>query len=156
MTDLPPGRILAIALRTAPKGPMREVPSAEVLAGRGLVGDLRVSPRRGITVLSREQWQETMAELGVDLPWHTRRANVFVEGVPLPQTVGKRIALGDVVLEVLGETRPCELMDEQYAGLQDALKPALRAGVHGRVLQGGTIRVGDNVITIRADSTTAH
>jgi MOSC domain-containing protein YiiM len=36
-------------------------------------------------------------------------------------------------------------MESQQAGLRDALKPNFRGGVHGEVLTGGTIHVGDAV-----------
>jgi len=119
--------------------------AARVLAGRGLEGDQRRTAHRAVTVLSLEQWQETMAALGADLPPQARRANVIVSGVDLPSSLGKQLRLGDVVLEIVGETRPCHVMDDAHAGLKDALAPGLRAGVHGRVVTEGDIRVGDAV-----------
>lgn len=119
--------------------------AARVHAGRGLEGDQRRTAHRAVTVLSLEQWRETMAELQVDLPLSTRRANVIVSGLDLPSSVGKHLRLGAVTLEIVGETRPCGTMDEAYQGLKDALAPKLRAGVHGRVVAEGEIRVGDAV-----------
>ena len=34
-----------------------------------------------------------------DLPWHTRRANVLVEGLVMTDLIGKTVQIGDVVVE---------------------------------------------------------
>jgi MOSC domain-containing protein YiiM len=39
-------------------------------------------------------------------------------------------------------------MDEARKGLRRALEPDMRAGVWGRVLTGGTIRLGDRVLVV--------
>jgi MOSC domain-containing protein YiiM len=92
----------------------------------------------------REGWDAACRELGVELPWTTRRANLFVEGVPVPAE-GKRLVIGSLVLEVTQETEPCQLMEAAHRGLRAALTPEWRGGVCCRVVQGGTIRVGDRV-----------
>jgi MOSC domain-containing protein YiiM len=139
-------RVLAIALRTAMAGPMQLVEEADGAVDAGLSGDLPVKPDRGVTLLSNEQWQETLADLKVDLPWHTRRANVLIEGVRMGDLLGKTVRLGAMRLEVTGETEPCALMDFLHDGLMHALKDDCRAGVLCRVLNGGMIRVGDTLV----------
>jgi MOSC domain-containing protein YiiM len=141
----PEGKIVAIAVRTEKLGPMREIERAEAALGGGIAGDVPVKPQRGVTLISREQWDETMAELHADLPWHTRRANVLVEGLNLSELVGLVVRLGDVELHIHGETKPCGLMDQFYDGLQTALAPDMRAGVHGQVIAAGTFAVGDSI-----------
>ena len=145
MTEREKPKVLAIAVRTVKEGPMREVESVEVAEQGGLVGDLPVTPERGVTLIDRAQWQETIDELNVDLPWHTRRANVLTEGLEMASLIGNTIHLGSIELEVIDETRPCALMDRIQPGLRQVLKPDCRAGVHGRVIKGGTLRVGDAI-----------
>ena len=53
--------------------------------------------------------------------------------------------IGNVILEITGETTPCQLMDENYPGLQKALEPNWNGGVTCRVIKGGEIKKGDNV-----------
>jgi MOSC domain-containing protein YiiM len=53
--------------------------------------------------------------------------------------------LGDAVLEVTGETDPCERMEEAQAGLFQALAPEWRGGVTCRVIANGTIHVGMDI-----------
>ncbi|MBW7907012.1 MAG: MOSC domain-containing protein [Phycisphaerae bacterium] len=142
----PIGAVLAMALRTAVNGPMQEVREAVVVADGGLAGDLRSSPERGVTLISAPQWKQVCEELGVKLPWHTRRANVLLDVDRLAPLAGRRLRLGEVELDVLSETKPCGLMDQQHAGLRNALRPEWRGGVCCRVLKGGILRVGDAVV----------
>lgn len=137
--------VLGIAIRTSKNGPMREVDSAEVVAGGGISTDLPVSRSRGLTLLASEQWSEVRKELDAPLPWHTRRANVLVEGLKLGDLIGRRLKLGEIEFEVINETEPCGLMDQLHAGLREALKPECRGGVHGCVVRGGTLRIGDSI-----------
>ncbi len=102
-------------------------------------------PDRGISLISHPQWQEAMKEMGLDLPWHTRRANVLVDAPSLEHLVGKTIALGTIRVEITMECTPCGLMDKFQPGLKAALKPDFRGGVLGRIVQGGTFGVGDFV-----------
>lgn len=138
-------KVLGIAVRSAKNGPMREVVATNATVDAGLDGDLKVESDRGVTFISAVQWRETMQELGVDIPWHTRRANVLVDAARLATWIGQTVRIGPVTLDIKGETRPCGLMDEFQPGLRNALKPECRAGVHGRVITGGTIRVGDEI-----------
>ncbi|MDZ4859303.1 MAG: MOSC domain-containing protein [Candidatus Hydrogenedentes bacterium] len=139
------GRVAAIAVRTEKLGPMREIPHATAAFGAGIDGDVAVKAQRGITFISREQWDDAMQELDADLPWHTRRANVLVEGIDLSNLIGLVVRMGGVEVHIHGETEPCGLMDQLFDGLQAALKPDMRGGVHGQVIQGGAFAVGDYV-----------
>ena len=92
------------------------------------------------------------AELGKDLPWTTRRANLLVDGIALPQAAGDVIEIGDVKLKVELETDPCSRMEEQFAGLKQALTPDWRGGVCCTVLSGGTVAIGDSVSIRQSDA----
>jgi MOSC domain-containing protein YiiM len=123
-----------------------ETEMAEVGVADGVKGDVRGStPGRQVTVLFREGWERACGELGVaPLPWVARRANLLVEGVAVPRE-GGRLRIGNLVLEVTGETKPCRLMEAAHRGLRQALAPDWRGGVCCRVVQGGTIHLGDAV-----------
>ncbi len=145
MSEQQTGKIEAIAIRTEKEGPMQLIDEATVAVAGGIEGDLPSSPHRGVTFISAEQWDETTGELNVDIPWHTRRANVLVRGLKLAESFDCMLEIGDVRIRVEGETHPCGLMDRLQPGLKDALKPQVRAGVHGRVLHAGTFSVGDEI-----------
>lgn len=145
LADQRVSKVLGLALRSAPRGPMREVHEVTAVANAGLVDDVASRPDRGVTFLSAAQWRDVQRELGTDIPWHTRRANVLVDLDGLSAWIGHTIRVGSVVVQVLAETKPCDLMDRMHPGLKAALAPELRGGVHGRIVQGGRIAVGDAI-----------
>ena len=124
---------------------MDPVDTAELVAGRGLRGSADQGRRRQITIISESAWDEAVEELGVAVDPSSRRANVMLRGIDLEDSRGKTLKLGDCVVRVFGETRPCERMDETQYGLRAALRPRWRGGVFGEILEGGTIHVGDAV-----------
>ena len=134
-----------IAVRGASRAPMREVQEASVTVTDGIVEDYRGTGLRQVTFIDAGQWRQVVGELGVDLPWHTRRANLLVDGLDLPATVGSRLRIGECLFEIHGETEPCERMDELQAGLRAGLAPEMRGGVWGKVLESGHLRVGQSV-----------
>lgn len=140
------GKIVAIAIRTEKNGPMREIESVRVKADGGLDGDVTASADRGVTMISQKQWREVIGELGADLPWHTRRANLLIDAGPLGEWIGKRLRIGDIEVDITQEVKPCGLMDELHDGLRDTLKPDGRGGIGGRIIKDGSIRVGDLVV----------
>lgn len=140
------GTLLGIARTTELRGPMEELSSASIAVEDGISGDARGrKPGRQVTVLFRDGWEEACKEVAVLLPWVTRRANLYVDGLERPQAAGGRIVIGEVILEVTQETDPCQLMERAQAGLYRALGPDWRGGVCCRVVQGGKIAIGDAV-----------
>lgn len=139
--------LCGIAIRARPKAPMEARERALVTPERGVDGDFRGRPgKRQVTVLSRESWATACAELGEDLPWMTRRANLFVSGVEFtPADVGSTLRVGDLVLQITCETDPCERMNQARPGLRAALDPDWRGGVCCRVIAGGEITLGQRV-----------
>lgn len=142
------GRIVAIARKPGRGEPMAPVERTHLTEDGTLAESARSHPRRGVTLLSEERWAEVAGELGVPLPWHTRRANVLVAGLELGELIGSRVRIGAAELDILGETEPCQNMDRQHPGLRAALVPDCRGGVHGRVLAAGDIAVGDRVVVV--------
>ena len=138
-------QIVGIALKEAKRALVREISSIEITVEEGLKGDFRgkggITRKRQVTVLSVQEWEKVCQELGMSLPWLTRRANLCVDGLTFgPEDVGKIICIGTTVeLEITGETKPCERMNEAYFGLKDALSIEWRAGVTCRVRKGGTV-----------------
>jgi MOSC domain-containing protein YiiM len=124
---------------------MQEQEEVEVTLPQGIVQDYQGTGLRQVTFLDVGQWQDVLNELGLDLPWHTRRANVLIEGLALPSAVGRRLQIGVCRFAIGGVTTPCGRMDEIQPGLRGILAPQLRGGVWGKVLQGGPLRVGDSV-----------
>jgi len=139
------GHLIAIARVPVKRGAVIPVTEASVGVDDGIAGDARgVRAGRQVTVVFREGWDAACRDLGTALPWTTRRANLLVEGVPVPG-MGRRLVIGAAVLEVTQETQPCQVMEAAHRGLRAALTPEWRGGVCCRVVQGGAIRIGDRV-----------
>lgn len=131
---------------------MEVVSRLSVTRELGVAGDCRgairpgKSGRRQVSLIEAESWAAAMAELGLDMAWQERRANLLVAGLRLPREAGRVIAIGpDLRIETTCECDPCSRMDELAPGLKDALLPDWRGGVLGRVLADGDIAVGDEV-----------
>ena len=137
------GEIVAIWIKRFKRGPMDPVPEAELVAGRGIVGNANRGGKRQVTLIDEARWREAQKEVGVDVPPAARRANVMLRGVDLERSHRKLLRLGACVIRIYGETRPCELMEETQPGLRKALSPRWRGGAFAEILEGGTIRVGD-------------
>jgi MOSC domain-containing protein YiiM len=140
-----PGRIDAIWIKRAHRGPMDAVREARLVAGAGLAGSVDRSRRRQVTVLDRAAWEESVAKVGSHADPSRRRANILVSGLELAHTRGRILVIGAARLAVGGELTPCERMEEVAPGLQAALRPDWRGGVFAQVLDGGVIRVGDPI-----------
>ena len=138
------GVLVGIATKAKTRAPMREHAALGV-GPRGLTGERSHPAARAVTLLSREGWNDACRALGEALPWTLRRANLLIEGVALGDSVGRRLRVGSVLLEISEDNPPCRVMDLLHAGLRAALAPGGRAGVACRVIEPGEIRVQDVV-----------
>ena len=137
------GTLERIWIKRARGGPMDPVETAELVAGSGIAGNANQGGRRQVTLLSRERWAEVEADLGAAIDPATRRANFLVSGLDLEETTGREIRIGGCRLRILGETRPCDLMDRFHPGLQEALQAHWGGGAYAEVVEGGTISIQD-------------
>lgn len=145
MKDPRTGRIEALWIKRARRGPMDPADRARLVREKGIESDANFGRgRRQVTIIEREVFDRIRAELP-DAEPIMRRANVMVSGLRLEGTRDRVLTLGGVRLHIRGETRPCERMDAQCPGLTDALDPGWNGGVYAVVLDDGEIAVGDPV-----------
>ena len=138
--------VVALHVAKATRLPMRAVEEVEAEAGKGIVGDRYHGTRhRHVTVQSAAALAEASAAYGRDVPWELTRRNVTVAGIDaVPTTPGTRMRIGEALLEVVRVAAPCKLLDDTIGrGAQEALRR--RGGTVFRVLESGTIEVGDDV-----------
>lgn len=142
------GRVEWIGLRPARDVPMREVASADAEAGGGLRGDRYAggSGKRGITLIQAEHLPAIAMLAGhATLAPATLRRNLVVSGIPLAALRGRCFRIGEVLLEGTDACDPCSRME---AALGPGGYNAMRGmgGLCARILEGGSLRLGDAVV----------
>ena len=142
------GRVQWIGLRPARNVAMRGVVEAEASAGCGLAGDRYASGsgKRGITLIQAEHLPVIAALAGyAEIAPALLRRNLVVSGIPLIALKGRRFRIGDVLLE---GTDPCDPCSRMEAALDAGGYNAMRGmgGLCARILEGGSLRVGDAVV----------
>ncbi|MSQ43649.1 MAG: MOSC domain-containing protein [Chloroflexi bacterium] len=141
-----PGQIESIHLAPARGAPARGVESAVVEPDHGIVGDWRsrLGSRRQVTLIDGAAIDRAAETLAITIPAGATRRQIVVRGLPLNPSVGKHLSIGEVIMEVAMLCDPCEQMET-------AIGPGGRAalgddgGICVRVIQGGEVRVGDEV-----------
>ncbi|WP_222193199.1 MOSC domain-containing protein [Modestobacter italicus] len=132
-------------------GPMQRVPSARLLAGRGLDGDRYAlgggtwaqypDLEKQLTLIDRDDVAAVAAEAGVPLtPGDTRR-NLVTTGVELPALVGSWFAVGDALLFGMKRCPPCAHL-ERLTGARVVKAMVRRGGINAAVFGGAEIAEG--------------
>ena len=122
-----------------------EVPEANVIEDWGIEGDAHAGKwHRQVSLLGLEQIEEFRAR-GAEVDFGAFGENLVVEGYhfrTLP--VGTIFQIGDVVLEMTQIGKECHSHCEIYKVMGDCIMP--REGVFAKVLHGGTIKKGDEIL----------
>ncbi len=144
------GTLAAIWIKRFKRGPMDSHSSAELIEGKGIKDNANQGGKRQVTIIEEEVWTQLMEEVDASLPPETRRANLMVRGISLENSRSKYLQIGECLIRIYGETKPCEQMEEAHAGLQEAMRPNWKGGAFGEVMKGGVINVGDSVQWVEA------
>lgn len=133
--------------------PMTAVAEARAVAGRGLTGDRyhdrtgyyseRPSPGGGreLTLIEAEVLESLAAEHDIELAAQECRRNVVTRGVRLPELIGKRFRVGELLCEGVRICEPCVYL-EQLTGKPVNAPLTHRGGLRANILVGGALRVG--------------
>jgi MOSC domain-containing protein YiiM len=141
------GRVEWIGVRPARHVPVEQV--AEVLAiDGGLLGDHYGGGMREVTLIQAEHLAAVASLVGVPRvnPALVRR-NIVVAGINLVALKDRRFRIGEALLAYSGPCHPCSRMEEALgAGGYSAMRG--HGGITARVLERGTLRVGDAVVAV--------
>jgi len=144
------GELIGIAMRPGKRTPMRVVQRATIREADGLVGDYGgTDEARQVTVMAKEDWEAACRDLGANLHWTKRRANLLIKNLALPEKSGCYLQIGEVILKIAGRTEPCERLESTYKGLRKVLSIGGRGGVFCRVIKGGIVGMGDDVQVLK-------
>lgn len=139
--------------------PMRAMEEIHLVAGKGIEGDRYMIGReegfysdrpeegRQVTLFELETLEALLRDHKIELKPEDHRRNVTVEGVPLNHLVGRRFWLGETLLEATRLSVPCRHIEEITG--KAIFDPLInRSGLNCRILEGGTVRIGDLVRNI--------
>ncbi|MDR2715153.1 MAG: MOSC domain-containing protein [Coriobacteriaceae bacterium] len=116
--------------------------SVTLVADHGIADDAHAGPwHRQVSLLSFEKIED-FKKLGAEVQDGAFGENIIVEGFDLKALpIGTRFSCNDVVLELTQIGKECHEHCAIYHKMGDCIMP--REGVFTRVIEGGTITVGD-------------
>ena len=146
-TDKTAGIVMAVC--TSEKKGTQKAPAAEIelLKDWGIKGDAHAGKwHRQVSLLSLERIEEFRAR-GAQVEYGAFGENIVISGFDFKSyPVGTQFRIGDVLLEMTQIGKECHSHCEIYKVMGDCIMP--REGVFTRVLQGGIIKPGDEVILV--------
>ena len=142
------GRVEWIGIRPERREPIEVVEAITVSEKKGIIGDhySGQSGNRHVTLIQAEHLPVVAALTGRDTldPALVRR-NIVVSGLNLLALKDQQIQVGDVVLQITGQCHPCSKMETALGpGGYNVMRG--HGGMTAKVVQGGTVRVGDAVV----------
>lgn len=149
------GRIEAIFIAAREREPQQPVTRAELVAGKGIVGDRYYGhpspePGRNVTLVEAEEIERFNAEYGAHAPLDGTRRNIVTRGVRLNDLVGREFFIGGVRARGIELCEPCSTFGMNLATpIVDKARVVRafvhRAGLRADVLTSGEVAVGDPV-----------
>jgi len=143
------GKVASLHLHPPKSGePFVEATAIRLVAGKGIEGESRYfgrRTRRQLTLIEREQLQEHADALGIGtIEPGEARSQVETEGIDLQQFIGKRLQVGEAVVEIYAPRDPCWQMDKLAEGLKERMMNG-KQGVLAKIIETGEVKVGDSV-----------
>ena len=128
---------------------INEVNSIEVLANKGIIGDRHFSeyndPYCQLSLIESENIDYYNSKYRLDIPYLDFRRNIITQGIRLNDLIGKKIQIGQVLLEGVDLCRPCKHLTE-ILNQDNIIKEFLRrGGLRCQILSSSKINVGDNI-----------
>ena len=126
-----------------------ETREAEVLLGKGIVGDRHFDDSKGrkgqITLIEKENIDYYNQRYNTQIPYTDFRRNIVTQGIELNSLVNREIEIGNIKILPYELCRPC-LHLEQMLNAKDIIKEFLKkGGLRCEVLVSGKIKVGDKI-----------
>ncbi len=151
--------ILHIFISSQKRGPVTEVESAKLEAGKGIVGDRYHSlaqqhidqnldvPDNHVSFIAKEELDKFLADNSADLDYSEFRRSIVTQGIDLNTLVGKEFKVGDAICYGAELCEPCAFL---ASSVHPAVLPGLinRGGLRATVIATGAITKGSQLIEI--------
>ena len=144
------GKVTAVCVSEKKGTQKTGVPFAVLVPDWGIEGDAHAGKwHRQVSLLAFEKIDE-FRKKGAEVDFGAFGENLIVEGFDLKELpVGTRFRIGEVLLELTQIGKACHSHCEIYKVMGDCIMP--REGVFTEVIEGGTVRPGDEITLISAD-----
>jgi len=142
------GMVNWIGIRPQRREPLVSLNEVEAITLKGLAGDHfsgSASSKRQVTLIQQEHLDLIASVMQLpNLTPNMLRRNLVVKGINLNALKDRHFYVGPVLLEYTGDCHPCSRMEEVLgAGGYNAVRG--HGGITARIIEGGTITVGDAV-----------
>ncbi len=141
------GKVVAVCISEQKGTPKTNIGKGRLIENFGLEKDAHAgSWHRQISLLSYDKVQEFKHKV-IDIPDGAFGENLLVKGIDFKSyPIGARFQCGEVLLEITQIGKSChnECVIRQQVG--DCIMP--REGVFARVINGGSIEVGDDLYAV--------
>lgn len=147
----PNGSVLSICVAPSAGAPMQSVEEVEAIAGAGLEGDRYAKGEGSFNKDKAGNRQVTLIN-GIFFPgsgfeYVDARRNIVTDDVELMWLIGREFRIGKAKFRGIKYCDPCG-RPSRLARKEQSFKKAFfdRGGIVAEVLEGGLIKVGDNII----------
>ena len=125
------------------------VESIEVVKDKGIVGDRHFQefndPYNQLSLIESENIDYYNNKYKLNIPYIDFRRNIVTKGIELNDLIGKKIQIGDVLIEGIDLCRPCRHLSEKL-NQDNIIKEFLRrGGLRCRILSSSNININDEI-----------
>ncbi|MDW7973163.1 MAG: MOSC domain-containing protein [Thermodesulfovibrio sp.] len=143
-----PAKVVSINISKNKGTTKTSIEEATVIENYGILGDAHAGSHwhRQISLLSNESIKK-MKDMGLDVRYGDFAENITTEGIDLLSLpLGSKLKIGEVILEVTQHGKKCHSKCEIFKVVGDCIMP--KEGIFARVLKGGKIKVGDEIVLL--------
>ena len=125
------------------------VESIDVVKDKGIVGDRHFQefndPYNQLSLIESENIDYYNNKYKLNIPYIDFRRNIVTKGIELNDLIGKKIQIGDVLIEGIDLCRPCRHLSEKL-NQDNIIKEFLRrGGLRCRILSSSNININDEI-----------
>ncbi len=142
-------KVISIAISENFKGKMKNVNSAKVETGKGIIGDRHFTKnnekKSQITLIEIENINHYNQSYNTSILAKDFRRNIITQNIKLNGLVGKDFFVGKVKLRAHDLCRPCKYLQDTLKQKNLIKEFLYKGGLRCEILTDGTIRIEDDI-----------